>query len=220
MAYGRDGSEEVVSVCIVDVIQGKVLLNSLVKPRQRIFRWHSHIHGIDSSTFTAENNPLDGWEEARSRLFDFIDRDTVIVGHALRNDLKCLRIAHDNIVDTSVLTSKAVFGTESLKRYWSLKMLCTELLDMRIQKRSKHSALEDAMATRELALWCIYYPDKMHDWASKQKESLKREGVEILDQVVREDLQGPTFIGMECPKTWSEWRAWRWGQVSFAGISW
>lgn len=76
------------------------------------------------------------------------------------------------------------------------------------------------MAARELALWCIYYPDKMHDWASKQKESLKQEGVEILDQAVRESLQGPTFIRMECPKTWSVWRAWRLRQVSFIGIPW
>ncbi|CAF3496827.1 unnamed protein product [Fusarium graminearum] len=107
MAYGRDGTEQVVSICIVDVIQ-------------------------------AESNPLHGWEEARSRLFELIDKDTVIVGHALRNDLKSLRVAHDNIVDTAVLTSQAVFGTESLGRYWSLKTLCVEFLDMRIQAKSKH----------------------------------------------------------------------------------
>lgn len=180
MAYGRDGAEQVVSICVVDVIKGKVLLNSLVKPQQRIFRWHSHIHGIDSSTFTAENKHLKGWKEARSRLFDLIDKDTVIVGHALRNDLKCLRIAHDNIVDTAVLTSQAVFGTEYPKRYWSLKTLCAEFLDMRIQAKLKHLALEDAMATREVALWCIYNPDKMHEWASKQKEFLMQERDEIL----------------------------------------
>ncbi|RFN44227.1 hypothetical protein FIE12Z_11553 [Fusarium flagelliforme] len=188
MAYGRDGTEQPVSICIVDVIQGKVLLNSFVKPQQRIFKWNSHIHGIDLSTFTAESNHLNGWDEARSRLFELIDKDTVIVGHALRNDLKGLRVAHDNIVDTAVLTSKAVFGTESLKRYWSLKTLCAEFLDMRIQTGSKHSALEDTMATREVALWCIYNPDKMHEWASKQKEFLMQEKDEILGQVVRGGL--------------------------------
>lgn len=220
MAYGRDGTEQPVSICIVDVIQGKVLLNSLVKPRQRIFKWNSRIHGIDLSTFTAESNYLNGWAEARSRLLELIDKDTVIVGHALRNDLRSLRVAHDNIVDTAVLTSQAVFGTESLKRFWSLKTLCTEFLDMRIQAKSKHSALEDAMATREVALWCIYNPDKMHEWASKQKEFIVQERDEVLGQVARGGLQRPTVIQMECPKTWSEWRAWRWGQISFAGVPW
>ena len=57
------------------------------------------------------------------------------------------------------------------------------------------------MATRQLVLWLIRHPDKMHEWAYKKKESLQLETGEVLDQVVKKGPQGSAVGEMECPET-------------------
>ncbi|VDM60316.1 unnamed protein product [Angiostrongylus costaricensis] len=56
------------------------------------------------TTEEVENNDL-SLEDVRELLFEKVNAKTVLIGHALENDLKALRIVHDTVVDTSVLFS-------------------------------------------------------------------------------------------------------------------
>ncbi|KAM0213154.1 hypothetical protein ACHAQD_009429 [Fusarium lateritium] len=172
----RGGTSELVSICIVDFFSGEILLNSLVKPRQPIIDWRTQIHGIGPAKMSiavARGEALDGWETAREELFKLANADTVIVGQSLFHDLKVLRVGHARVVDTSILTSDTVFnpGTQSGRR-WGLQSLCADLLGLRIRHATmKHDVVEDTMASREVALWCLCYPEKLQAWAERARNT-------------------------------------------------
>ncbi|KAF4993767.1 hypothetical protein FGRMN_6241 [Fusarium graminum] len=173
MAGVRDGNSEIVSICVVDLFSGQVLMDTFVRPREQIVDWRTNIHDIRPSTLSiaaVQGKVLDGWETARQELFQHINTDTVMIGHSIQNDLKALRLSHATVVDTAILTSDAVYGTGSHSgRCWGLESLCADLLKLRIRQSKTHSALEDAMAAREVVLWCICYPEKLNNWANRAK---------------------------------------------------
>jgi hypothetical protein len=50
-------------------------------------------------------------------------------------------------------------------------MLCQELLDTVIQNdRKGHDCLEDALAAREVVLWCMQRPRELANWGLVKKE--------------------------------------------------
>lgn len=66
-----------------------------------------------------------------------------------------------------------------MRRQWGLKMLCQELLNIVIQNDGKgHDYLEDALAAREVGLWCIQRPWELANWGlvKKEEEQQKAEG--------------------------------------------
>jgi DNA polymerase III epsilon subunit-like protein len=174
MAGVRGGASELVSICIVDFFSGEILLNSLVKPRQQITDWRTKIHGIGPAKMSiavARKEALDGWETAREELFNLANADTVIVGQSLHHDLKVLRVVHARVLDTAILASDAASnpGVPSA-RTWGLQSLCADLLGLRIRHATmKHDVVEDTMAAREVALWCMCYPEKLNVWAERAR---------------------------------------------------
>lgn len=122
------------------------------------------------------------WREARNTLWEFMDDSTILVGHSLNFDLEVLGMCHARIVDTAVLTAEAVFSsriaTKPFPRMWSLKSLANELLRLDIQDNDRgHSALEDAYAARDMAIWCIRNPEELKMWAEntrRREEERKR----------------------------------------------
>ncbi|CVL06695.1 related to RNA EXonuclease [Fusarium mangiferae] len=180
MAGIRNGESEIISICVIDFFTGELLLNSLVKPHEPIIDWRTNIHGIRPATLAiaaSHGQVLRGWEAARQELLKHINTETAMVGQSLQQDLKGLRLSHGKIFDTAILTAEAVFGTgASFGRRWSLQSLCADLLKLRIRQGSNtHDALEDAMAAREVALWCICYPDKLMKWAKRAHKKHKAE---------------------------------------------
>ncbi|KAG4261754.1 hypothetical protein FPRO03_11223 [Fusarium proliferatum] len=176
MAGVRSGASEVISICVIDFFTGEVLVNSLVKPHEPIIDWRTKIHGIRPATLAiavSQGQVLRGWQAAREELFKHINTETIIVGQSLQQDLKRLRVSHEKIFDTAILTAEAVFGTGApFERRWSLQSLCAELLRLRIRQDSNtHNASEDALAAREVALWCLCHPERLEQWA----ESARRE---------------------------------------------
>ncbi|KAJ3455188.1 hypothetical protein MRS44_013788 [Fusarium solani] len=113
MAGVEGGRSEVVSICAVDFFTGEILMNSLVKPREPILEWRSHIHGITPSIMSIAvtlRQALDGWEAAREELWKHVNEHTVLVGQSLQNDLKALRVVHTKVIDTAIVTAEAAFG--------------------------------------------------------------------------------------------------------------
>ena len=140
------------SLTAVDVLTGDVLINALVNPDGRIADWrkkHSSVTPGDMSRARRAGTALEGFKGARDALFEHIDSSTVLVGHALENDLRVLRVAHDSIVDTQIVASYAIQGKGN--NQWGLKALSAKLVDREIQMGA-HDSLEDTMATREILL--------------------------------------------------------------------
>ena len=80
-------------------------------------------------------------------LLSVIHEEDIIVAHSGENDLKALRLVHNNIVDTSV-----IFRGDNGRKY-SLKHLSNVLLQKQIQSSSAgHCSKEDAEAALILAL--------------------------------------------------------------------
>ncbi len=103
-------------------------------------------------------------------LFAHIDAETVLVGHALHNDLITLGIQHRRIVDSAIPASKA--DRRAVKRRWGLKDLCDQLVDIKIQGDEKlgHDSVEDTFAAREVVLWCVKHAGALKRWGKKQRK--------------------------------------------------
>jgi RNA exonuclease 1 len=90
----------------------------------------------------------------RASLDSFINSDTILIGHALDNDLKTLRMIHTQCVDTAIL-----FPHRSGAPYRrALKDLVKEHLGTLIQAGGGsvgHSSVEDSIATLDLVRWYV-----------------------------------------------------------------
>jgi DNA polymerase III epsilon subunit-like protein len=178
MAGVAGGSSEAILLCVTDYFTGAVLLNRYVCPREPITQIRSSIHGISKSTLEnaiQQGQTLWGWEGARSELWKYIDSNTIIVGHALEHDLDALRMIHPRIVDSGILSRKAV-GIHRIR--WGLQTLCSELVHVGIRenKGAIHDCLEDVLATREVVLFCTQKKEAFQTWAeAKKAEELRLE---------------------------------------------
>jgi hypothetical protein len=185
----------VVLLCAVDYLTGEVLINTLVHPSRKVLDWRTRYSGVTRQAMaaaTALGKTLQGWKGARSELWKHVDMDTILVGHALHNDLDALRIIHPRVVDSSILTSNAV-GLKS--RTWGLKSLCAELLGIDIQSHGKrgHDCVEDTLAAREVVLWCGQKLRELAHWGmiAKEREELKTLGNGIKKNLeANEKLEG------------------------------
>ncbi|KAI8627194.1 ribonuclease H-like domain-containing protein [Xylariaceae sp. FL1651] len=193
---------DLVRLAVVDFATGDVVLNTLVQPTGHVIDWRARVSGVNPAILRAAKGDsnttvLRGWPEARQKIFTLADSNTILVGHALPNDLKALRIAADRVVDTLVLTAKAVFGLSDVTfpRKWSLKTLCKELMGINIQNaRLGHDCVEDALATRELILWCLSHPQELQAWGKTtrvvfEKEKLARQERQKAEAEARREKQ-------------------------------
>lgn len=163
-------------LCAVDVLTGETLVNTYVDPVSKVLAWRSTVSGITRRSMTdaiEQGQALQGWTAAREALWEYIDAETIIVGHALQNDLNVLGIFHPRIVDTAILASQAVFPETENKKFpesYGLKRLLLSWLNMTIQTGMKgHDCLEDTLATRELAIWCARNPDVLKSWGLQMR---------------------------------------------------
>ncbi|KAL2011457.1 hypothetical protein VTN00DRAFT_4175 [Thermoascus crustaceus] len=163
-----DGKEnELVQLCAVDFLTGEVLISKYILPTREVVDWRTAYSGVDKDLLEekkAEGQTLDGWREARKELWKYIDEDTVLVGHSLNNDLGALKTIHHRVVDSAILTRKAV--SSDANGSWRLRYLCRKLLGKMIQNdASGHDCLEDTFAAREVILFCLLHPERLGDWA-------------------------------------------------------
>lgn len=177
---------ELAYLSAIDFLTGEVLIDSFVVPTGTVACWRTRFSGIDADNMgeaMRSDKALRGWHAARDKLWEFIDDQTVLVGHALENDLQVLGIFHPRIVDSSILTAEAVFNTlppdEKFPRVWGLKKLAKVLLGQDIQTSDNgHSALEDAYAARDIVLCAIQTPQELAQWGRVVQKVEERLGQE------------------------------------------
>jgi len=159
---------ELVLLCAVDFFTAEVLVNSLVRPSLPIKDWRTQYSGVSEAWMREAVNSgdfIDGWQNARAALFAFIDKNTILMGHSIHNDLDQLRLIHDRVIDTSLLIPR-------LKGHkHSVKALNTELTGKSVQRGGTygHNCLEDTLAARELVIWCFQNPSA---FVTRRKQSL------------------------------------------------
>lgn len=154
---------ELIRLTAVSWPEGEELLDVLVRPLGTILDLNSRYSGVypehflRAQPYTPENlhkgddkipRIVDSPMAARALLFSHISPDTVLIGHAIENDLNTTRIVHPNIVDTVLL-----FPVSSGLPYRpALKTLAKQHLSRDIQMggASGHDSKEDAIATGEL----------------------------------------------------------------------
>ncbi|KAG5725008.1 RNA exonuclease 3 [Termitomyces sp. T112] len=140
------GGMRVARVSVVDGA-GKEVLDEFVRMDDgvEIIDYITRFSGITPENYATAVLPL---ASIRKSLDEFINTNTILIGHALDNDLKTLRIIHHRCIDTVVLFPHRM-GPPYRR---SLKDLVREHLGSTIQNDSTvgHSSLEDAAATLDL----------------------------------------------------------------------
>jgi len=135
---------------VVDSI-GEPVFDELVKmdDQVEIVDLNTRFSGIKS----LETAVLD-LKSIRRALDSYISSGTILIGHALENDLKTLRMIHHRCVDTAI-----IFPHKMGRPYRrALKDLVREHLGIMIQTGGAtegHSSVEDSRATLDLVRWWI-----------------------------------------------------------------
>ncbi|GJJ07561.1 hypothetical protein Clacol_001763 [Clathrus columnatus] len=150
MIYTTAGMS-VARVSVVDG-EGKQVFDEIVRPDPgvRVIDYITRFSGITAELL--ETAVLD-LVSIRQALRAFIGPNTILVGHALENDLKTLRMVHHRIIDTCIL-----FPHKSGPPYRrALRDLVSDKLQKMIQTggQTGHSSIEDAIATLDLVRWWI-----------------------------------------------------------------
>lgn len=161
-------------ISAVDTLTAEVLLNAYVSPGRKVFDWCTDITGINKTRMRRterDKQTLNGWEDARQRLFSYIDSNTIIIGHELRNTLAVLGIFHERVVDTAILTAQAVFGKTTLQfpKTWGLEHISRTLLHQEMSAVDGYrNCLERARVSREIAL-CVHSEPLLESWGTQTR---------------------------------------------------
>ncbi len=171
-----NGCREIVKVAAIDLMTCRILLNHLVctNSNAKVADWHSKETGLSSwrdieEARLAGYKVFKGWSAARSALWKFVDRETIIVGHNLRSDLDALRMIHGRAVDIAKVVEKAAQGSLS-KVQLSLDSLYRTYIEKELKSDPQYGrdSLVNAFAVRELGLCFIKNQEKLNKVA-KQK---------------------------------------------------
>lgn len=148
MCYTTAGLE-LASVAVI-AADGRLVYRSLVKPGSPVVDHNTRFSGIRPRDLARATKTL---KDVQNDILGFIGNDTILVGHALENDLRSLKLLHSAVVDTSALYPHS--RGFPLRR--SLRALSEELLGRSVQRSSSgHSPLEDARAAMDLVLLKVH----------------------------------------------------------------
>lgn len=171
--------DDITYLSAIDYLTGEILINNFVFPTSRILEYRTSKSGVSESLIENARQAgtliTGGFEEARERLLKFMDKNTVLVGYALHHDLTLLGIVHGRVVDGALWAAEATMGLRGKAGLWiSLRQVCQEELGIEIQKNEKggHSAVEDAMAAREIVLKWSLRPEARIRWVQGKRGGL------------------------------------------------
>ncbi|KAG5484168.1 hypothetical protein CUR178_07322 [Leishmania enriettii] len=143
MVQVEGGESALARATLFDVLTGSIVLDLLVKPRQRITDYRTRFSGIDAAMLEPVSTTLADCQHALQRI---IDTDTFVVGHSLENDFKaCKCIPNCYVLDTTRLFPHPA----GLPHKNALRFLAQRYLQRRIQQGSHDSAI-DAIVSAEL----------------------------------------------------------------------
>ncbi|CAI8502395.1 unnamed protein product [Hanseniaspora opuntiae] len=139
MGYTTKGYE-MIRLTIVDFVSEKPIFDKIIKPVGEVLDLNTRFSGVSeipSGSLT--------FEEARKEYLNekMINKNTIIVGHGLENDLQVMRITHSKIIDTCFI------GYGKLGRRKPLKKMTAFFLNKFIQT-GEHDSAEDAICALQI----------------------------------------------------------------------
>lgn len=144
MVYTTVGLE-VARVSLITVY-GNTVYDAFVQPPNTILDYNTVFSGITPAELENVTNTL---SNARICILKLLNKDSILIGHGLENDLVGLHMLHDNLVDTSIL-----YRHEKGYPYrHSLKTLAEKYLMKTIHSNTvDHDSVEDARISVALML--------------------------------------------------------------------
>lgn len=140
VGIGKDGEESALARISIINYYGVVLLDTYVRPQERVTDWRTWVSGIQSYHM---QDAID-FKTAQLKTMELIN-NKILVGHAVNNDLDILFLSHPKsmIRDTCKFPKfREIAGGKSP----SLKKLIKHFIQVDIQI-GQHSSVEDARAT-------------------------------------------------------------------------
>ncbi|NXG91558.1 REXO4 exonuclease, partial [Stercorarius parasiticus] len=143
VGVGPKGEESIVArVSLVNQF-GKCIYDKYVKPTEEVTDYRTAVSGIRPENI----NTGEDFKTVQKEVADILN-GRILVGHALRNDLKVLFLDHPK---------KKIRDTQRYKPFKqrvksarpSLKLLCEKLLNVQVQT-SEHCSIQDAQAAMRL----------------------------------------------------------------------
>ncbi|CAG9786721.1 unnamed protein product [Diatraea saccharalis] len=143
MCYTTAGFELASIVFIA--IDGHIVYKEYVKPTSPVVDYNTRFSGIQPHHLQTATKTL---KDVQNEILEFVGTDTILIGHALENDLKALKLLHNAVVDTSDLYPHP--RGFPLRR--SLRTLSIEILGRPVKDRKSggHSPVEDARTALDL----------------------------------------------------------------------
>ncbi|GLI65955.1 hypothetical protein VaNZ11_009636 [Volvox africanus] len=123
---------------------GAILMDELVVPELPILDYNTRYSGITAKMLEGCTTRL---EDVRERFLSLVPSESLLVGHALENDLLALRTCHGRVLDTAILFPHP----KGPPFKSSLKVLARRFLRRTIQEDSHDSAV-DARTALDLVM--------------------------------------------------------------------
>lgn len=142
---------EVTKVTVVST-DGRLIYEKFIKPVTKIVCYNTRFSGVTMKDLNVKNGSVATLIEVQQDLLKIFSAGTILIGHALENDLRSLKLIHNTIIDTSIIFPH--HNGPSFKQ--SLKSLVCQYLKRHIQESvSGHNSFEDSRACLEIMLWRI-----------------------------------------------------------------
>ncbi|XBW36303.1 hypothetical protein QEN19_001888 [Hanseniaspora menglaensis] len=139
MGYTSKGYE-MIRLTIVDFHSEKTVYDKIIKPIGEIIDLNTKFSGVSEIPSDAPT-----FEESRNEYLNanLINKNTILIGHGLENDLQVLRITHSKVIDTCYICFTKINKRRPLKK------LTFQFLSKIIQV-GEHDSAEDAVCALQI----------------------------------------------------------------------
>ena len=142
---GEAGLESMLAqVCVINA-HGNVLYCSYSKAYRTVTDYRTHVSGILPRHVDAETSDAPDFADVRRAVADII-KDRIVVGHALENDFKALKLTHPRELVRDTAKWRPLLRPPRFLRPRRLRHLARDFCALRIQCGDAHDPAEDALA--------------------------------------------------------------------------